>query len=487
MPLTPVDIATLPTPGFLIGGRKITDVGESSHEHRYAATGEVTYRVPLATAREVDLAVQAARKALPIWRRMTPTERRSYMLRFAQLIRDNGERLGRMMMAENGTAFVHTPYSIEWVAELFEYNAGWTDKIGGDVVRTYPAPAFNYTLDEPFGVIAVIVPWNGPFVSFGQTLAPALAAGNTVVIKPPELAPYSCLMLAELAQEAGFPDGVINVIPAGAEGGDALTRHKGVDKIHFTGSGATARKIIAATMENLTPYGLELGGKSARLVFADADRESAVMNAISSAIGGAGQACICASRVLVEKSIYDNFVADCQAAMEKFRPSDPALPDSVMGPVINQAAVDRIMGFVDRANQAGHRLVTGGNRVGGDFADGYFIEPTIYADVDHDSDLARNEVFGPILAFMPFEDEEEAIRLANDSPYGLAAWVESENVTRVHRVSDALEAGTVWVNGFANLPVNAPFGGYKQSGLGRVGGKWGIQEFTQTKNVWVKM
>jgi aldehyde dehydrogenase (NAD+) len=487
MPLAEADIAALPKPGFLIGGKKLTEGEGGVHEHRYAATGEITYKVPLGSAQDMDRAVKAAREAFKTWGKLPANERRRHMLRFAQLIRERSDALGKMMTAENGTVSGARAWSVNWVADLFEYNAGWADKIGGEVVTTYPGPAFDYTLDEPYGVVAVIVPWNGPFVSFGQTLAPALAAGNTVVIKPPELAPYSCLMLGELALEAGIPPGVINVVPAGPAGGDALVRHPGVDKIHFTGSGATAKKIIAASLENLTPYGLELGGKSARLVFADADIPSAVRRAVGSAVGNSGQACICASRVLIQRSIYDNFVADAKLALEKIRPDDPTLSTTMMGPVINQGAVDRILGFINRAQEDGHRLVTGGSRLGGDHAGGYFVEPTIFADVDHNAYLARNEVFGPILAFMPFEDEEDAIRIANETEFGLAAWLESENVKRVHRVAAALEAGTVWVNGFYDLPVGAPFGGHKQSGVGRVGGVWGIREFTRPKNVWMQL
>jgi acyl-CoA reductase-like NAD-dependent aldehyde dehydrogenase len=487
MPVASADVAALPKPGFLIGGNKVTETEGPLYDHRYAATGQLTHKVPLASAREVDMAVRAARTAFKSWSKLTPDVRRRHMVKFAELVRDKTEDLRRMMTAENGTPRMATAYAPTWVAELFEYNAGWADKIGGDVVTTYPQPAFDYTLDEPYGVVAVIVPWNGPFVSFGQTLAPALAAGNTVVIKPPEFAPYSCLMLGELALESGIPPGVINVVPAGPEGGDALVRHKGVDKIHFTGSGATARKIISASLENLTPYGLELGGKSARIVFEDADRASAIQNAIGSALGLSGQTCICGSRVFVQKSIYESFVADCKLALESIKPGDPTLEDTIMGPVINESAVHRILGFVDRARDSGQRLVTGGERLGGDLADGYFVAPTIFADVDRTSDIARNEVFGPILAFIPFSTEEEAVEMANDTEFGLAAYIESENIRRVHRVAAALEAGTVWVNGFFDLPVGAPFGGYKQSGVGRVGGKWGVQEFTRPKNVWVKL
>jgi aldehyde dehydrogenase (NAD+) len=486
MPVAPADIAALPQPGFLIGGRRLTE-GRIAHDHRYPATGQVTRTVPLASADEIDEAVKAARAALPAWRGMPVNERRKLMLKFAEVVRRHNDDLLRLITAENGTAQVQTQRLPTVVAELFEYNAGWADKIGGEVVTTWPVPAFDYTLEEPYGVIGVIVPWNVPFVSFGQLLAPAIAAGNTTVIKPPEFAPYTCLRLGELALEAGIPPGVINVVPAGAEGGDALARHPGVDKLHFTGSGATGRKVLTAAATNLTPVGLELGGKSARLVFADADRASAVRNALGAAIGMSGQACIAGSRVLVEASIYESFVADCQAALEAIKVGDPVAPGTVMGPVISQLACDRILGFVDRARDAGVRLVTGGARLGGELADGYFIAPTLFADVDTEAEIARHEIFGPVISMIPFKDEEDAVRIANDTEFGLAAYVESENVKRAHRLAAALESGTVWVNGLFDLPAPAPFGGNKRSGVGRVGGIYGIREFTRPKNVYLRL
>jgi aldehyde dehydrogenase (NAD+) len=485
MPVAPADLSALPRPGLLIGGDKVTEA-RLAHDHRYPATGQVTCTVPLAAAAEIDQAVKAARAALPGWRGMPVNERRRLMFRFAQLVREKNDELVRLITAENGSAQVQVQRLPTVVAELFEYNAGWADKIGGEVVTTWPVPAFDYTLDEPYGVIGVIVPWNVPFVSFGQMLAPAIAAGNCTVIKPPELAPYTCLRLGELALEAGIPPGVINVTPAGPEGGEALSRHPGVDKLHFTGSGATGKKVLIGAAENMTPVGLELGGKSARLVFADADRASAVRNAIGATIGMSGQACIAGSRVLVEASIYESFVADCQQALAAVKVGDPMASGTVMGPVISQGACDRILGFVDRAREAGVRLVTGGERLGGDLADGYFIGPTMFADVDNDAELARHEVFGPVVAFMPFKDEEDAIRLANDNEFGLAAYIESENVRRVHRLAPALEAGAVWVNGIFDIPAAAPFGGNKHSGVGRVGGIYGVREFTRPKNVYLK-
>ena len=255
MPVAPADLSALPEPGLLIGGNKLLET-RLVHEHRYAATGEVTCRVPLAGAAEIDAAVKSARSALPGWRGMAANERRRLMLNFAQLIRDNKEALVRLAVVENSVPRATSQVLPGLSAEYFEYYAGWTDKIRGEVVTTWPAPAFDCTLDEPYGVIGIIVPWNGPIVSFGQVSAPALAGGNCVVIKPPELAPFSCLRLGELAIEAGIPPGVINVVPAGVDGGEALTRHPGIDKLHFTGSGPTARKILAGALTNLTPVGL---------------------------------------------------------------------------------------------------------------------------------------------------------------------------------------------------------------------------------------
>ena len=488
MTILDVNIGALPQPGFLIGGEKITKHSGEIFEHRYAANGEITHEVPLAGQKEIDAAVAAARKALPGWKRLNVSAKRRLMLDFAQRVRGMDEELRQLQVAENGQPYIVTSYNTEWMSELFEYNAGWADKIGGQVIKTSPGPAFDYTLDEPYGVVAIIVPWNGPFVSFGQCLAPALATGNTIVIKPPELAPYSCLRLAEIAHEVGFPPGVINVVPGGPVAGTALTSHRGVDKIFFTGSGATASKIVAATARNLTPTGFELGGKSARLIFDDANLDTAVQHAIGAVVQLSGQACIAATRVLVQSSIYDEVVERAKAAVEAVPIGDPRNPETFMGPVINQTAVDRVLGFVDRAKQSGAgRLITGGTRMDGEFSNGYYVRPTIFADVPNDAEIASKEIFGPVQAFLKFETEEEAIALANDTEYGLAAWIESEDLTRVHRVSQELDAGTIWVNGFFDLPVGAPFGGVKQSGNGRLGGIYAIQEFTQPKNVWMPL
>ena len=487
MPITPANTSALPKAGFIIGGKKTTESSIGTYDHLYPANGQLTQAVPLGGKVEMDAAVKAARAALPGWRKTPANEKRKLMLKFAALIRDNFDDIKSIVMTENGSPDMMAEAFPEWIADLFEYNAGWADKIGGDMITTWPVPAFDYTIDEPYGVIGIIVPWNGPAISFGQMIAPAMAVGNTCIIKPSEFAPYSCIRLGELALEAGIPEGVINVVPGGGEGGTALCSHPGVDKLHFTGGGHTAQKVLSAAQPNLTPVGLELGGKSARLVFADADRQKAVQAALMGCIPMSGQACIAGTRVLVEDSIFDSFVADVQNAVDYVKVGDPADKDTAMGPLIHQQQMERVLGFAERASANGAEILTGGTRMGGDLSDGFFVGPTLVANVDNSHEVVRDEVFGPVVSFMRFKDEEEAIRLANDTPYGLAAYVESNDVTRVHRVAEALDAGSILVNNAYGLPAAAPFGGNKQSGVGRVGGIHGIREFVRTKNVYMSM
>ncbi len=479
-------VELLPKSDFIIG-KPINGGGIREYDHLYPANGQLTRKVAVAGPEEVDAAVRAARAALPGWRATPPNEKRKIMLRFAQLIRENGERLKRVVNAENGGIYHQLDWFVEWDADLFEYNAGYADKICGEVVPIWPQKAFDYTIDEPYGVIGIMVPWNGPVISFGQMIAPAMAGGNTCIIKPTEMAPYSCLFLGELALEAGVPEGVINVIPGNFEAGEALTKHPGVDKLHFTGSGNTARKILANAAYNMTPVGLELGGKSARLVFPDCDWDQAVQSVVMTAVANAGQACIAGSRALVHASIYDNFLADCQALAAKIPIGDPNSTSTVMGPIAHRLQYDRIIGMLDHARSEGAEFISGGEAVGGDLADGYFIKPTLINDPEAKLEISREEVFGPVVSLMPFKDEDDGVTKANDSEFGLAAYIESTNIKTVHRVAAKLDAGNVLVNGAAGLPTAAPFGGHKQSGVGRVGGIWGIREFIRTKNVHIAM
>jgi aldehyde dehydrogenase (NAD+) len=410
------------------------------------------------------------------------------MLRFADLLREHEAAITQLSVFENGTPIRQVETFVPTATDAFTYNAGWADKVGGDVIATWPATALDYTIVEPYGVVGIIIPWNGPVPTLGMTMAPALATGNTVVLKPSRPAPFSPLVFGRLLLEAGFPPGVVNIVPGGPEAGDALVRHPGVDKVHFMGSSAVAREILAAALTNLTPVSLELGGKSANIVFADADLDAATDLAVSAIVTLSGQACIIGTRVLVEDPVYDDFVEQCKAKVERVVIGDPASPSTWMGPLISQGACERVLDFVERAkvNKEG-RLVTGGYRIGADLADGYFIAPTIFADVDNASDLAQREIFGPVISLQRFSTEAEALSVANDHRYALAAYVQTNDLKRAHRMAAALEAGSVWINGFAGVPRAIPFGGNKHSGYGRLGGLAGIQEFSRPKNVWTAL
>ncbi|MEU1956011.1 aldehyde dehydrogenase family protein [Nocardia rhamnosiphila] len=488
MSFTDADVAILPDPRALIGGKRFDDTSAELIPHLYTATGNRTVDVPAAGAGGVDAAVADARAAAPEWRSWSPDARRRVLLRLAQLIEEKADQLTEIQIVENGTprgmASVYAPLS----ADCLQYYAGWADKIEGDVHPVWPAAALDYSVLEPYGVVAIIIPWNSPLFSVGSILAPALAAGNCVVVKPPESTPFTSLRFAELALEAGIPAGVLNVIPGSGVAGSALVSHPGIDKIHFTGSGPTAQRIIAAAAANFTPVGLELGGKSPNIIFADADLDRAVPQAVIASLQLSGQACVAGTRLLVQDEIYDEVVERCAAQIIQMPVGDPAESSTFFGPLISAAARERVLGFIDRASSQGNaRIVTGGSAGTGDLSDGFYVEPTLVADVDPGAEVAKEEVFGPVLAALRFRDEDEAVRLANDSPYGLAAYVQTTDGARAHRVSAAVEAGVVWVNGLGGLPPAVPFGGYKHSGVGRLGGRFGLEEFSRRKNVWMAL
>ncbi len=487
MPVDP-PLRSLPTSHLLIGDRRITDASGGEYQHVYAATNRPTVTVTLGGPREIDEAVGAARAAFPAWRALPPGERRRLLLALGDQILRHADRLAQIQTIENGVPCRFATDLPPLAADYFAYNAGWADKIGGAVHPVWPGPAFDYSLDEPYGVVGLIVPWNAPLASLGQLLGPALAAGNTIVVKPPELTPFTAICVGELALDAGFPPGVINVVPGGPAAGEALVRHANVDKIHFTGSDRTARHVLAAALDHITPVSLELGGKSALLIFADADLLRAAEQAVSAAIVLSGQGCTNSTRVLVDAAIYDRIVSVAKGLLKRVRVGDPLDDATLMGPVISQAACERILTRIgDARTRHEGRLVIGGERLGGPLADGFFISPALFADVDNASPLAQDEIFGPVVSFMKFETEEEALALANASRYGLAAYVHTSDVRRAHRVARALAAGAVWVNGFDGVTPSAPFGGVKASGYGRLGGRHGIREFTRTKNVWVSL
>ncbi len=476
----------LPKVRHVIGEQEVKDAPQGYWSHIDPSTGDIQAEIPMAGAREVDAAVSAARKAFPAWRDMPPGERRDILLRLAQLVKTHTEELTTLSVLENGMSCAVTGHTLGLTYEWFSYYAGWVDKIAGEVT-SYHGDDFCYTLPEPYGVIAAIITWNGPVMSMGMKIAPALAAGNTVVYKPAEITPFTAQRVLELAWEAGIPPGVLNIVHGGAEAGAALTSHPGVDKISFTGGPLTAHRILEAAAKTLKPSVLELGGKSANLVFADANLAEAVPVSLMMCMVNAGQGCSLPTRLLVEDSIYDGVVEQLVAIAKTLSVGDPLLPASFLGPVVNEAAGQRILSVIERAQVAkSGKLVAGGKRLGGEYAGGAFIEPTIFIDVDPASELAQKEVFGPVLAVSRFKSEDEAVTLANNTDYGLAAYIQTGDQRRVKRLAPKLRAGSICVNGAIAPICHLPFGGLGISGYGKEGGKAGIDEFLHHKAVIVR-
>ncbi|CAN7454356.1 aldehyde dehydrogenase family protein [Phenylobacterium sp. LjRoot225] len=478
----------LPQFPVIIGDQRLTRGGGQTWSHIYPATGTVTAEIGLASPADVDAAVQAARAAFPAWRALSGDKRRDLMLKMAAVLEQNVPGLAELMTIENGSPSLMAPYMVLDAIQKFRYFGGWADKIHGQTIATWGGPAHDYVAYEPYGVVGAIVPWNGPLFAATMVMAPALAAGNCIVVKAPELAPYTVMRLGELFLEAGFPPGVVNVVAGGADVGEAIVRHPGIDKVQFVGSGATAKKVLTAAAETLKPCGLELGGKSAVIVFADANLADAAKRGLSGAMSVSGQGCVNGTRLLVERPIYDQYLAMLQGISGHIKVGDPLDKATIMGPVISEASLQRICGMVDKATAEGARMVTGGGRLGGDFAGGFYLPLTIMADVGSDNTIAQHEVFGPVLAVTPFDTEEEAIALANGTDYGLGAYVHTQNLRRGHYVASQLQAGQIHVNGSGEaMQPNVPFGGWKQSGYGRLGGEAGLHEFLQIKNVWVNL
>ncbi|ORW31333.1 betaine-aldehyde dehydrogenase [Mycobacterium paraense] len=474
--------------GLLIAGDRITRSSGGTHEHIYPATGQPNASVPLAGAAEINEAVAAAWDAHREWMSLTADRRRDLLIDLADAVHDNLDELARLNVHDYAVpiSFAHNGILLE---RFLRHFAGYVDKPHG--ISTPVAESFDVNLveREPYGVVGVITPWNGALVVIGSCVAPALAAGNAVVLKPSEVAPFAALRFGELCVAAGLPAGLVNVVPAGPEGGNALVRHPDVRKIHFTGGGATARNVLKAAATNLTPVVAELGGKSACVVFDDADLDAAaVLAAHQGPLIQSGQSCACASRILVHESVYDAFAERFVAVVKAATVGDPLDPGVVFGPVISQAAADRIVAEIEEA--AGSKvgeLLTGGTRLGGALAAGYYIEPTVFGGVDNNSTLAQTETFGPVVSLMKFGSEDEAARIANDTPYGLNAFVQTRDLARAHRMARRLEAGSVWINTFSDISPQGPYGGFKQSGFGRTGGVEGLYEFLQVKNIRIGM
>ncbi len=454
------------------------------------ATGETIAEVASGQAADIDKAVAAARKALTskAWGRMNPHKRSKLLWKLADAIDANADELAALETADNGKPYFESrKVDLPSVAENFRYFAGMADKIQGGTIPV-AGPFFNYTLREPVGVVGCITPWNFPLSLATWKVAPALACGNTVVLKPAEQTPLTAIRLAELAAEVGFPPGVLNVVPGfGETAGAALVAHAGVDSIAFTGSTEVGKIVMRAAAETLKKVSLELGGKSPNIVLADADLDAAVRGATTGIFYGKGEVCAAGSRVLVERSVYDDFVEAFAARAAKMTVGDPMDSNTRLGAIVSEEQLERIMGYVAAGKSEGARLVTGGERttVNGK---GNFVTATVFADVEPGMKIAQEEIFGPVAAVIPVDDMEDAIATANQSIYGLAAGVWTRDIGKAHRIAKELHAGTVWINTYNQYDSASPFGGYKQSGFGRdLGYEAAIDKYTQVKSVWVAM
>ncbi|MFJ8133972.1 aldehyde dehydrogenase family protein [Streptomyces hydrogenans] len=466
-----------------IGGRQVAAVSGRILPNTDPATEETLAGVPRGEAADIDAAVQAAHAAFtdPAWADMSPDRRGRILNQIADVIEKHADELATIDSVNMGAPRMLTAHMLAEASEVFRYYAGWPTKLSGVSV---PAgkDRMAYTRKEPLGVVGIIWGWNGPMGQLPGKLAPALAAGNTVVLKPAETASLSTLRLAELLAETDLPAGVVNVVTGlGSEAGQALVAHPGVAKIAFTGSTATGKLVQRLATDTLKRVTLELGGKSPSVVFADADLDVAARGVAAGFLGNAGQVCVAGSRVFVEESIREEFVGKLLKTMEMFTPGDPLAQGTLVGPLSTKTQFDRVSSFLDIARAEGANVVTGGGRFGDH---GYFFAPTLLDDVRPSMRVVREEIFGPVGVIATFTDIDDAIAQANDTDYGLAASVWTTNLTTAHRMAAAIEAGTVWINTWAEMSTgNLPFGGYKQSGLGREGGLEGLDTYTQVKTI----
>ena len=451
------------------------------------ATEEVLAVVAEADSADVDVAVEAARRAFDDgpWPRMRARDRGRLLYKLAELIDRERAELAVLESLDNGKPIAETrAVDVPSAIEVFAYYAGWADKIGGETIPQSES-FFTYTLREPHGVCGQIIPWNFPLLMAAWKLAPALCCGNTCVLKPAEQTPLTALRLAGLVREAGFPDGVVNVLPGfGPTAGAAIVRHPAVDKIAFTGSTEVGRIIQREAAGTLKSVSLELGGKSPNIVFADADLDAAVEGALRGIFFNQGEVCCAGSRLLVEEPAHDRFVDALARRASDLRVGDPLDDRTEMGAQVSGEQFEKILAYIDAGKSSGARLVTGGQRAR---PKGYFVQPTVFDDVRNDMRIAREEIFGPVVATMSFRGLDEAVRVGNDTNYGLAAAVWTKDIKKAHRAVRALRAGTVWVNTYNAFDAAVPFGGYKESGVGRELGRHALDLYTQTKSVWIAL
>lgn len=476
---------------MLVGGEWVDARSGNTFESTNPYTGRVWATAPEAGDEDVDAAVRAARHAFDEgpWGKMTGTERSRLLRRLADLLADNAEDIALVESTDNGKLLREMSGQLKALPEWYYYFAGAADKIQGETIPSDKPNFFVYTRREPIGVVGAITPWNSPLLLLTFKLAPALAAGCTFVVKTAEQTPASTLEFGKLFEEAGFPPGVFNVITGhGPTTGSALVRHPGVDKVAFTGSTETGKQVMKDAADHLAKVTLELGGKSPNIVFDDADMEAVANGVVSGIFAATGQTCIAGSRLFVQEAVHDELVERLSEKAESIKLGNPLDAETEMGPVAFEQQLEKIKGYISVSQEEGANLACGGKPPEDpELQDGFFIEPTILTGVENQMTVAREEIFGPVLSVISAKSEEEIIRQANDTPYGLAAGIWTRDLQRAHRVAHALKAGTVWINSYRTLSFNTPFGGYKMSGIGRENGLESIKEYTQVKSVWVEL
>jgi phenylacetaldehyde dehydrogenase len=471
---------------LLIGGQWVEAQSGKTFETYNPATGEVLARVAEGDRGDIDQAVAAARKAFETgpWPDMSPAERGRLLWKLSDLIEQHHEELAELETLDNGKPLLFSRIvDVPTAVDVFRYMAGWATKIEGTTIPISSplGKYFAYTLREPVGVVGQIIPWNFPLIMAAWKLGPALAVGCTCILKPAEQTPLTALRLGELIQEAGFPDGVVNIVPGfGETAGAALASHLDVDKIAFTGSTDVGKLIARTATENLKKVSLELGGKSPNVVFADADLDAAIPGSASAIFFNQGQICTAGSRLFVHKSIFDKVIEGVAEQTTKFNVGPGINPSTNLGPLVSKEQLARVCGYLDSGAKEGAKAVVGGHRIG---STGYFVEPTILVDVKPHMKVVREEIFGPVVTAIPFSDPDEVVKFANDTIYGLASAVWTRDISKAHRLAAKLRAGTVWLNCYNVFDPALPFGGYKQSGWGRENGHAALELYTQSKSV----
>jgi phenylacetaldehyde dehydrogenase len=482
-----------PAKKLLIGGKWVASASGQTFEVLNPADGSLLAQVARGNEQDVNLAVAAARKSFDDgkYRRMSVHERSKLIYRLADAIEAHAEEFAQLESLDNGKPVgVARAADVPLTIEHFRYYAGWADKIDGDVISVAPpydpGRFLNYTLREPVGVVAQIIPWNFPLLMAAWKLGAALACGCSIVLKPAEQTPLSALLLGQLVCEVGFPDGVLNIVTGFGDAGAALASHRDVDKVAFTGSTEVGKKIVQASAGNLKRVTLELGGKSPNIIFADADLEVAAGAAASAIFFNHGQCCCAGSRLFVEAPVYDEIVGRVAEIAKSIKLGPGMAPDTQMGPLVSSEQLERVTGFIKSGLEEGAEAICGGGRPGGDLEKGYFVQPTVFRKVRPDMTMIQEEIFGPVVAAFPFKDMGEVAAQANNTQYGLAAGIFTRDIMKAHRMAEAVRAGTVWINCYNMFDAASPFGGYKQSGYGREMGKHALENYTQTKSVWVR-